>query len=194
MNGCSISECGRPHYAHGWCKAHYYRWRKHGDPLGGGAPRGSSAGSPASYFREVVLAYEGNDCLTWPFTCNNAGYGQMRAGGRSIIVSRRVCEETHGPAPTPDHEAAHSCGHGDQACVTKAHLSWKTHAGNQADMIAHGTNTCGDRHASAKLKSTDVLEVRRLRGSVTGRELAQKFGVSEAQISRAQTGSNWKHI
>ena len=28
---CSV--CDRPHYARGYCQAHYKRWRRHGDPL-----------------------------------------------------------------------------------------------------------------------------------------------------------------
>lgn len=30
---CSIDDCGKPCFGHGWCQAHYTRWRKHGDPL-----------------------------------------------------------------------------------------------------------------------------------------------------------------
>lgn len=29
---CSIDGCERPHLARGWCKKHYYRWRRQGDP------------------------------------------------------------------------------------------------------------------------------------------------------------------
>jgi hypothetical protein len=36
---CTVDGCERPHKAHGWCKAHYFRWRDHGDPLGGRPPR-----------------------------------------------------------------------------------------------------------------------------------------------------------
>lgn len=32
---CSIDRCGKRHYGHGWCSAHYTRWRNHGDPLSG---------------------------------------------------------------------------------------------------------------------------------------------------------------
>jgi len=34
---CSISGCSHPHYGKGFCSAHYDRWRRHGDPLKGGA-------------------------------------------------------------------------------------------------------------------------------------------------------------
>lgn len=37
---CAIEDCERPAYARHWCSAHYQRYWVHGDPLGGGAPRG----------------------------------------------------------------------------------------------------------------------------------------------------------
>lgn len=32
---CSLDGCGKPHHQHGYCQAHFARWRRHGDPLGG---------------------------------------------------------------------------------------------------------------------------------------------------------------
>lgn len=42
---CSISDCDRPMRARGWCKHHWQRWSRHGDPLGGGPARVPSTGS-----------------------------------------------------------------------------------------------------------------------------------------------------
>jgi HNH endonuclease len=36
---CSIEGCDRPVLGRGWCAAHYQRWKRHGDPLAGGAQR-----------------------------------------------------------------------------------------------------------------------------------------------------------
>ena len=36
---CSIEGCERAKLARGWCRAHYNRWKRHGDPLGGAAER-----------------------------------------------------------------------------------------------------------------------------------------------------------
>lgn len=35
VNVCSVLDCTQPPVARGWCEAHYRRWRRHGDPLGG---------------------------------------------------------------------------------------------------------------------------------------------------------------
>jgi len=35
---CSIGTCAGPAYARGWCKGHYRRWQRHGDPEGGRHP------------------------------------------------------------------------------------------------------------------------------------------------------------
>lgn len=37
---CSIVGCSQTVKSRGWCLRHYERWRRHGDPLGGGEPRG----------------------------------------------------------------------------------------------------------------------------------------------------------
>lgn len=33
MKFCSVSGCGKPHIARGWCHTHYKRWQTNGDPL-----------------------------------------------------------------------------------------------------------------------------------------------------------------
>lgn len=30
---CSVPDCKFPHFGHGWCKSHYLRWKRWGDPL-----------------------------------------------------------------------------------------------------------------------------------------------------------------
>lgn len=45
---CSVANCGKPRRKGEWCGAHYMRWRRHGDPLGGGAKPGPPKAAPIS--------------------------------------------------------------------------------------------------------------------------------------------------
>lgn len=184
---CTIDGCDKPVRARGWCFPHWKRWRRYGDPLGGRIPHGETE----RYFREVVLPYDGDDCLIWPYSKNNGGYGHMQLAGHPTVVSRAVCEEVFGPAPSDIHEAAHSCGKGHLGCVSKKHLSWKTPVENQADKVLHGTDNRGERHPHVKLTQSDVIEIRSARGLVFQRDLAKRYGVTQGTISAIQSGARW---
>jgi hypothetical protein len=184
---CSIPDCCKARAARGLCNAHYQRWRRHGGPLNGS----TYLGEPERYLKENVLTYDGDECLTWPFTKSQNGYGQLHRGGRKQIVSRMVCEEVNGPPPTPEHQAAHSCGKGHEACVTKGHLSWKTRSDNKADELTHGTRVRGERQNSAKLTTSSVREIRSLRGIFSQREIAAKFNVNQTTVGQIHLRRIW---
>lgn len=56
---CSIPGCGKPHDARGWCKNHYGRWSRYGDPLAGRIPPN---GEPYRFLVEEILPYRGDEC------------------------------------------------------------------------------------------------------------------------------------
>lgn len=184
---CSIDGCGKEHVARGWCNVHYRRWKAHGDPLGGA----TSPNEAQRYFQATVLRYEGDECLIWPFARNAAGYGLMRHEGGSKLVSRVICRDVNGPPPTPEHEAAHSCGRGEDGCVTKRHLFWKTHTENMADKNSHGTVARGHRHGMAKLTEERVRQIRALKGTIPQREIGERFSIAQQQVSDILSGKNW---
>lgn len=188
---CKIEGCGKPVRTRGWCGAHYWRWHRHGDPLGGS----TSQGEAQRFLREVVLTDErGPDdpCLIWPYAKTGKGYACMGGqDGGSRYVHRRVCEAVNGPAPTPDHEAAHGCGKGLDGCVTKTHLRWATTAENHADKLIHGTHNRGERHGIAKITEAVARQILALKGQGTQREIAAQFGVSQNIVDRIHTRETW---
>lgn len=180
---CKIDGCEKKLFARGWCGAHYMRWRAHGDPLAGRTPNGNLR----RFIFEVVLPYEGNDCILWPFGRTPKGYGQFEDG----YAHRFICCQAHGEPPTPEHETAHSCGKGTSGCVTKGHVRWATHAENEADKIAHGTLAWGEKQGSAKLTTAEVLTIRSLAGTLKQREIGALFGVSQTAAGNIILRKRW---
>jgi hypothetical protein len=187
---CLISGCAKSATQRGWCGAHYARWRAHGHPLAGRTPNGE----PRSYFETVVLNFEGNDCLIWPYGKYSTGYASMYQGGAMKPVHRLVCEAFNGPPPTKQHEAAHSCGKGHKGCVNPRHLSWKTCSENHADKLRHGTHNRGERSPRAKLTPSQVLEIRALQSTMSKCKLARLFGVSAAAVDDICRNRSWRDL
>lgn len=189
---CSIIGCGKARSSRGFCANHYYRLRVHGDPLAGRSR--ASPGEPQRWIKEHV-SFAGDECLIWPFMRGANGYPVVRAKGRQLVASRVMCIEAHGEPPTKEHEAAHSCGKGHDACMNPSHLSWKTGSQNQADRHLHGTDCAGVKNPAAKLIVRQVRQIRRLieRGQ-TQTSVAQEFGISQAQVWAVKERKSWSHI
>lgn len=185
---CSIPNCDKPRVARGFCESHYRRWKRHGDPLGGGV----SNGTLPDWIDRVALQHPGKECLIWPFGRHKDGYAQGSYPGiETKHASRAICWLKHGPPPTPEHDAAHSCGNGRRGCVNPAHISWKTRAENEADKIPHGTLVRGSAHVNSRLTEADVQGIRELLGKISHQEIAARFGVSRATISLIAAGRTW---
>lgn len=186
---CIVEGCERTDiHGHGYCRNHYARWRNHGDPLGGG-PSLASPGAPMSFLK-ANIDYAGEDCLAWPFSRTPDGYAQVSRGR----ASRVMCELVNGPPPHPDMVAAHNCGKGHEGCVHPQHVRWATQSSNMADKRGHGTHQAGERHGMAKLTVEQVEEIRSLKGSVTQKTLALRFGVSVSLINQIHRGVIWRDM
>lgn len=189
MSACSVQDCRRAYYGRGYCSAHYQRWRTHGDPLAGQTAKGAAQ----SEVQKAVQTQDAVSCWIWPYNKLPQGYGQILWNGKMSRTHRVVCELAHGPAPTPRHQAAHSCG--QPSCVNPHHLSWKTQSENEQDKRIHGTAQIGERNGTSKLTDEQVREIVRLRvGGATQPQLARQFGVTQPTISDIVNGKRWLHV
>lgn len=149
---------------------------------------------------------------------NRTGYAfvSLRLDGRkrATLVHRLVALVFKGPARGP--EVRHIDG--DPKNNHVSNLEWGTHAENMADMVRHGRSQrgverpdvrgtnhplnkkpwlrCrGERHGSAKLKSSDVISIRRRRvAGERGCDLAREYGVTQQAIFRIVHRMCWKHL
>ncbi|GKS91181.1 HNH endonuclease [Acidovorax sp. SUPP2539] len=120
---------------------------------------------------------------------NSKGYHTVclsRGARETHAVHRLVCESFYGPPPTPGAQVRHlDC---DRANSTPANLDWGTHADNWQDRKGHGGGM-GEAHHAAKLDGAAVAEIRS--SALSQRDLARKFGVSQATVSDARLGKTW---
>lgn len=146
-------------------------------------PAGWNKGKGKAYAWLLArVDYQGDDCLPWPFSLTR-GYGALSHEGRRGYAHRFMCELIHGAPPTSLHEAAHSCGRGDQGCVNPKHISWKTKSGNSLDCSAHGTQARSHDGTQGRLTSEQATEIRNLKGVKLQREIAAQFDISESTVS-----------
>ena len=140
----------------------------------------------------------GTACWLWTEGFNYFGYGRFSVGRQSIGAHRYSYELHIGPIP----DGLYVCHHCDNpACVNPAHLFVGTAADNTADSVAKGrhydgNHFVGETNPSAKLTADDVLAIRDLatRRAMFQRDIATKFGVSQALIEKIIARKVWSHI
>ena len=182
---CKIEGCGKRVEARGWCSAHYTRWKRHGDPsVTNKAPNGAARAKI-----EEFKAAQTDECLEWPYSKHNGGYGQTGEG----TVHRIICKEVHGAPPTPGHYAAHRCG--NAPCCNPRHIYWATPRENQADRVVHGTSNRGRRNWQAQLDEAKVREIRKLvSAGGNHRVIAERYGVTRLVVTKVANRHTWAWV
>jgi predicted XRE-type DNA-binding protein len=178
---CSINGCEKAAWQRGWCTTHYKRWQRHGST----DPRGTSKGEAQAFLRAGAIA-ETDDCVLWPYA-KAGNYGRV---GKED-AHRAACRIAHGPPPSPDHEAAHSCG--ITLCINGNHLRWALHVDNEADKLLHGTRPRGEAHGAAKITEAIVRDIRKLLadGAMSQADIAKLFDVSAMTVSSIKLKKIW---
>ena len=160
---------------------------RHGNPLCGGTRRD---GTVIKWMLNAVN-YKGSDCLIWPFARNSKnGYPIGYVKGKVVLVSRHICKLAHGE-PLPQQVARHTCGNGNLGCINPNHLQWGTKKEDVQDAIRDETFPHGETNGLSKLTESNVRKIRRLKGKLYQRIVAEMFGVSRRQIGRIQDRTDW---
>jgi HNH endonuclease len=102
-------DCTELSIARGWCKMHYTRWQRHGDP---------------QYVRTTEDRFwakvdRGESCWLWIGSKSYEGYGQFQYEGRLGLAHRYAYELLIGPIPE-GLQIDHLCR--NRACVNPEHL------------------------------------------------------------------------
>lgn len=149
---CAIPHCAKPPYLRGWCRSHYSRWQRSGDPLPKPAPD-----LVADFWCRVAPT---GFCWEWTATRSTEGYGVFTEGRKQFRAHRRSYELLMGPIPDGLH-LDHLCR--NRGCVNPDHLepvtskvnalrgfspmavtARRTHCANGHEYTPENTRVCPD--------------------------------------------------
>lgn len=135
---------------------------------------------------ETMYDVNENGCWVWRRMKDKAGYGKVKVTGGYMDLVHRVYWGLSGRTIPEGLNILHGQGC-SKACYNPDHLRADTQHQNQMDRFRDGTMV------QATLTPEQVLEIRATM-NMTQEELATKYGVNQAAISKILLRKTWKHI
>lgn len=141
-----------------------------------------------------------NECWPWKAAFRSADkpYGVFWLDGKNVCSPRIAWELTNGPIPKGEgyHGTLirHKCD--NPPCCNPVHLEPGTMADNQNDMRLRGRaffNT-GESNGQSVLKPSQVMCIRKLKGTATYSQIGKLFRVTGAAIQSVMSGRTWSHL
>lgn len=135
----------------------------------------------------------GDGCWLWTGGVQSKGYGTFSFDDTPFYAHRFSYELHKGAIPS----GMCVCHHCDTPrCVNPEHLFLGTPKDNSVDMAAKGRSVSGDRCHWARLTSSQVIELRSLfaTGQWTGKQLAERYGISPTHVYACAHRRFWTHI
>lgn len=118
-----------------------------------------------------------DDCWPWTGPVQSKGYGIFKKKTASSIAYWLV----KGLIPK-GQIVRHTCDF--RLCCNPHHLIVGTHQNNTDDMVQRGRSDFPKARGRKRLTNEQVKEIRTLAGTATHQVLADRFGTSDATISR----------
>jgi hypothetical protein len=126
-----------------------------------------------------------DSCWLWMGARHAFGYGMFAYSPDRIMTAHRASWIiTHGVIG-PNLQVCHSCD--NPPCINPAHLFLGTKADNSRDMAVKARGT-------AKFSHAQIREIRSLTPTLTQRQIAKRFGVSQPAIGFILRREHYAHV
>ena len=136
-----------------------------------------------------VLNSKGRE-LKWSY--NRDGYPYVSLRKRNMLVHRLVAIAF---VPNPRGYTIVDHKDSNRKNPHASNLDWVTTAENNRRAALKGMYR-GENNASAKLRESDVITIKRLAkyGGLNARQIAERYPVSQRSIEYILKGQRWKHV
>ncbi len=142
-----------------------------------------------------------DSCWLWTRCVNESGYGVFCNSGKTILAHRYSYQICKGDIPE-GLLICHTCD--VRECVNPQHLYAGTHIQNMKDMVDRGRQggnkkgnkgqNKGEKCGAAKLKDSDIQNIRDLYNDFTCLEISRKYNVCSETIRSIISKKTWAHI
>ena len=203
MKTCAIENCGIKRKVKLYCRKHYERLKRTGDPT----MMLNAAGLSLKQHiiknikkvkcpnLESIKFHNEKDlyCWEWQKGRDREAYGSIKRDRKTYRTHRKSYEVFIGEIPK-GIQVNHKCD--NKICCNPNHLFIGTHKDNMKDRNNKNRTAKGEDNGRAKLTENEVINIRKLWKSTryTQKELSARFNVSAMNVCTIVNNKTWKHI
>jgi len=156
-----------------------------------------------SFWRNVDIKDNVNECWPWIASTNQKEYGHIRVGTKMVQSHRLAYESTKGPIPE-GLQVQHLCN--NPGCCNPNHLELGNDSKNSRYKFqCNRQNMKGENNPFSKLTDDQVREIHKLYNEQRKlhpgfkhwqiiQPIAQMFGIHEHHVGNIIRGDSWHHI
>lgn len=141
-------------------------------------------------FERFYIPEPNTGCWLWLGQISTEGYGRFCASHQDRVYAHHYSYRTFVGPLVKGLEVCHECD--VKSCVNPEHLILGTRQKNARDAVNRGLYHAGTRHRLARLTPDQIVEIRNAPG--IQREIAERFGISQAMVSLIKLRKNWRTV
>lgn len=194
-SGCDVTGCTERHYARGFCKVHFERWKRNGDPLLVKKVHNHASLQERLDFvgwTERLVRPDLGPCWEFDGKTDRHGYGRLHDGQIAAFAHRMALAVKLGRPIADGMDSCHRCD--NPPCIRGEHLIEGDHDANLGDAARRGRTQHGERHYRAKLTDADAAAIRSAYTGAYGQKsaLARQYGVTSDTIRVLLRNETWR--